>query len=122
MTFPQELTYRLLEFMLDNHTTILVCATSVQDDVRCEERQSLRTGIEDILTDALENPSMKDPPPLEATAAVAEATEAVWAFVLGSFDDNVWLDNEERIVFFARWETALKNDVKNLLTRLTEDL
>ncbi len=122
MTFPDALTERLLEFVLDNHTTILVCSTSVQDDVRSEERQSLKTGIENILADAIEHPHMKAPPPLPITTAIAEATEAIWGYVLGSFDDNVWPDKEERIVFFARWEADLKKTVEELLTRFVEDL
>lgn len=122
MAFPQELTERLLEFVLDNHTTILVCSTSVQDELRNEEQQTLRTGIANILAAAFERPYPKKPPSLPVTTAITEATEAIWSTVLGSFDDNVWLTNDERIVFFDRWETDLKESVEELLTKLVEDL
>lgn len=121
MTFPQELTERLLEFVLDNHNNVLVCSTSVQDDVRCSTRELLKTGIEFILLDTIEKTRMKQPTALPVVEAVNEATEAIWNYVLGSFDDNVWLDKDERIVFFARWKSDLKTSVKDLLTRLVED-
>ena len=121
MNFPSDLTDKLLEFILDNHTTILVCATSVQGDVRGEERQTLRTGIEDILVDELDPPPGQAPPAQPDPAAVAETNEAIWQSVLGSFDDNVWLDKDERIVFFARWETQFKESTAALLAQLIEN-
>ena len=121
MTFPQELTEGLLEFVLDNHAHVTVCATAVEDDARCATRELLRTGIEFILLDTIEKTRMKQPTTLPIEQAVDEATEAIWSNVLGTFDENIWLDNNERIVFFARWETDLKTAVKDLLTRLIED-
>lgn len=121
MTFPQDLTERLLEFVLDNHAHVAVCATGAKDEARCATRELLRTGIEFILLDTIEKTRMKQPTTLPVEQAVDEATESIWSNVLGTFDDNVWLDKEERIVFFARWETDLKKAVKNLLTRLVED-
>lgn len=121
MGFPQDLTERLLEFVLDNHANVVVCSTTVQDDVRCSTTELLRTGIKFILLDTIEKQRMKEMPLLPIKTAVDETTEAIWGFVLGTFDDNVWLDENERIVFFARWETSLKEAVGNLLTRLVED-
>jgi len=132
MNFPSDLTDKLLEFILDNHTTILVCATSDHGDLRGKERQTLTTGIKNILLDqfeilirsfhnALEEASSTAPPPLPDPAAVAETVEAIWQSVLGSFDDNVWLDKDERIVFFARWETQFKESTEALLAQLIEN-
>lgn len=121
MNIPSTLTDRLLEFVLDNHTSVLVCSTLCQDELRGEERQSLRTGIEDILVDALEDPKTKAPPAQTATESVEVAAQEIWDRVLSSFDDNIWLDNDERIVFFARWETDLKEQAATILTRLLED-
>lgn len=55
MNVPSRLTERILEFVLDNHASVLTCATAVQHELRNEEKQCLRTGIEDILNDALED-------------------------------------------------------------------
>lgn len=121
MNFPSNLTEHLLEFVLDNHSHVQTASLAVRHHIRSDSTQALRTGIEDILVDTINAPTIKPPPPPQIATAVAEATEAIWHTVLDTFDDNVWLENDERIVFFARWKTSLKHDVTTLLTQLLED-
>lgn len=122
MNFPCTLTERLLEFVLDNHHLVRAGVSTWPGPAHDDAQRVLRTGIEDILVDAVESQSMKAPPALPVTDAITEATQSIWDTVLGSFDDNVWLDKDERIVFFARWETDFKQSTATVLTQLLEDV
>jgi len=121
MTFPSDLTTKLLEFILDNPKTILICAMADHGDLRPSDTQSLRTGIENILLDELEPLTLPHPPAPPVPAAITNTVDAIWDNVLRSFHANIRIYKDDRILFIARWESRIKASTAALLTQLIEN-
>lgn len=106
---------RLLEFALDHHHDVMMAATASQGEIRAESKQSLAKGIEDVLGDGIEDLQTSDTPPPTTMLAPSSAAQAIWDLVLETFDRSVWIDSDEKIVFFAQWETRFMAHVEDLL-------
>jgi len=63
MSFPTDLTEKLLQYILHNHTSLLLSATPDLPAVPAHEILALRTAIEDILLQHLEPPTPPATPP-----------------------------------------------------------
>jgi len=118
MNSTTDLATTLFDFILDNHSSILLCSSCEHCDLRLDDTESLRTGIEDILAHLLQPPTIQEPPAPPDPAAVVETVLLIWTTVLRGFTDGVWLEQNGQLHFFARWDTLPNESTLDLLTQL----
>jgi len=122
MTFPSDLTTKLLDFILNTHNIVHACLTHHHPIIRRGEIQTLRTGIEHILAQDLQPPTIPVPPAPPNPAAVAVTVYQIWTTVLLGFTDGAWLEQNGQLLFFARWDTEPNESTYDLLTQLITEL